>query len=80
MKDPALEAYVAAIEGHLSRRRGREMALTARDFDLAASWFGARVPVTTVLAGIDDAFAAGRAPTTLLHCRSFVEALSRKGP
>ena len=73
MKDPALERYVAAIEAHFSRRRGRETTFTARDFALVQSWFGAGLSLHTVLAGIDAAFEAGRVPTALGHCRSFVE-------
>jgi hypothetical protein len=77
MKDPELERYVSAIEAHFARRRGREVVLTARDFELAGSWYEARVSLPAVLAGIDDAFAAGRSPSTLAHCRSFVESLVR---
>ena len=36
--DPALESYVAAIEGHLRARRGVEHILTPRDFALARAW------------------------------------------
>jgi hypothetical protein len=77
MRDPELEAYVASIETHLSRRRGVDRPLTPKDFQLACSWYGARLPLNTVLAGIDDAFAAGAAPSSLSFCRPFVEALVR---
>jgi hypothetical protein len=76
MKDPALEAFVAAVERHLSQRRGREHALVSPEFELARQWFLAGVPLGTVLVGIDEAFAAGGAPTSLTFCRRFVEALS----
>ena len=77
MRDPELEAYVASIEGHLTRRRGRDHVLTPKEFQLACSWYNARLPLNTVLAGIDDAFSAGPAPSSLSYCRAFVEALVR---
>ena len=77
MRDPELEAYVASIEAHLSKRRGVDHVLTPRDFQLACNWYAARLPLNTVLAGIDDAFSAGAAPSTLAYCRAFVEALVR---
>jgi hypothetical protein len=77
VKDPDLERYVDAIEAHLSRLRGRESTLTVRDFELAGTWYAARISVATVLAGIDAAFAAGRAPSSLAHCRPFVESMVR---
>jgi hypothetical protein len=77
MRDPELEAYVATIESHLARRRGSDQVLTQRDFQLACTWYNARLPLNTVLAGIDDAFAAGAAPAGLIYCRPFVEALVR---
>jgi len=77
MRDPELEAYVASIEAHLARRRGREQVLSPKDFKLACSWDNARLPLNTVLAGIDDAFSAGPPPASLSYCRAFVEALVR---
>jgi hypothetical protein len=77
--DPALEAYVEGIERHLSRHRGRECVLSPPDFELVRGWHASRMSLSTVLAGIDDAVAAGRSPATLSQCRSFVEALGRPG-
>ena len=76
MRDPELERYVNAIERHLGRRRGREHVLAPPEFELARQWFAAGVAISTVLTGIDDAFAADSLPTSLTFCRRFVEALA----
>jgi hypothetical protein len=78
MKDPELEAYVVAIERHLSRRRGRDHVFGPPEFDLARQWLAAGVALSTVLTGIDDAFAGDTSPTSLTFCRRFVEALTRR--
>jgi hypothetical protein len=77
VKDPDLEAYVLAIESYLSRCRGREHVLTPPEFELAGRWFAARVPLTTVLAGVDAALAARSQVSSLALCRPFVEKLAR---
>lgn len=77
MKDPAFEGYIAAIEAHLSRRRGREHVLSPPDFQMARGWYEAGVSPAVVCAGIDEAFSTGDAPTSLTFCRRFVEALAR---
>jgi hypothetical protein len=76
MRDPELEAYVAAVERHFGRRRGREYVLSPPEFDLARDWFTAGLAVPTVLTGIDAAFAGETQPTSLTFCRRFVEALT----
>jgi hypothetical protein len=76
MRDPELETYVAAIERHLGRLRGREYILAPPEFELARQWFAAGVSLSTVRSGIDDAFAADSAPASLAFCRRFVEALT----
>jgi hypothetical protein len=77
VRDPELDRYLAAIEAHLSRLRGRDQTLTPPDFELARRWYEARIGLSTVLTGIDAAFRAQRqSPTTLAPCRTFVEALA----
>jgi hypothetical protein len=79
VRDPGLDAYVEAIENHLSRRRGREHTLAPRDFDLARGWYVAGVSAADVLSGIDEAFAAGETVASLTFCRRFVEARVKPG-
>lgn len=76
MKDPDLEAFVVAIERHLSARRGRSHTLSPPDFALAREWHGASVPLAAVLAGIDRAFERENDVASLRFCRRFVEALA----
>ena len=74
MKDPALEAYVEAIEALLARRRGAERVLGPRDFALARSWYRAGVPLANVLAAIEEAFASGEQQfSSLSFCAARVE-------
>ena len=80
MKDPDLEAYVEAIEGHLRARRGVEHILSPRDFALARTWHEAAVPLATVLVGMDRAFESAREVTSLAFCRRRVEELAASGP
>ena len=80
MKDPALEAYVEAIEGHLRARRGVEHILSPRDFALARGWHEAGVPLATVLVGMDRAFESAKEVTSLAYCRRRVEELAASGP
>lgn len=70
-----LEVYVAAVERHLSARRGAEHVLSPPDFALARSWHGAGVPLATLLAGIDRAFEEHDDLASLQACRRFVDAL-----
>jgi hypothetical protein len=76
LRDPALEDYVAAIERHFGRLRGREYVLAPPEFELVRQWFTAGVALSTVLTGIDQAFALGGAPATLVFCRRFVADLT----
>lgn len=69
-----LEAYVAAVEGALTRLRGRVVELTGRDFALARGWHAAGVPVETVVATLEEHFAAGRGGQSLTYLRRQVEA------
>ena len=80
MRDPGLEAYVEAIEGHLRARRGVEHILTPRDFALARGWHDVGVPLATVLVGMDRAFEAAKDVTSLSYCRRRVEELAASGP
>jgi hypothetical protein len=79
MKDPGLEAYVEAIEGHLRARRGVEHILSPRDFALARKWHDAGVPLATVLVGMDRAFESTPDVTSLAYCRRRVEELAASG-
>lgn len=80
MKDPGLEAYVEAIEGHLRARRGVDHILSPRDFALAKGWHEAGVPLATVLVGMDRAFESTPDVTSLAYCRRRVEELAAAGP
>jgi len=77
VRDPGFDAYVEAIERHLSRRRGREHTLAPPDFELARGWYAAGVMAAAVCAGIDDAFAGGDDVVSLSFCRRFVEARAK---
>lgn len=78
--DPAVEAYVEAIEEHLRARRGVDHILSPRDFAQARAWHQAGVPLATVLVGIDRAFDSGADVTSLAFCRRRVEDLVAAGP
>lgn len=80
MKDPDVEAYVDAIEGHFRARRGVDHILSPRDFALARTWHQAGVPLATVLVGVDRSFDAGEPVTSLSFCRRRVEELLAAGP
>jgi hypothetical protein len=73
MKDPALEAFVVALERHWTERRGAPHTLSPRDFALARSWFEAGVPVGAVIEGIGRALEKDPASSSLAFCRPFVE-------
>ena len=78
--DAGLRAYVEAIEAALRTRRGRDHALSPRDFALAKSWHEAEVPLATVLVGIDHAFETEPNASSLAFCRRRVEELAAGGP
>ena len=80
MRDPAVEAYVEAIEAHLRARRGVEHILSPRDFGIARAWHERGMPLATVLVGIDLAFEDGQSVTSLAFCRRRVEDLAACGP
>jgi hypothetical protein len=80
VKDPEIEDYVAAIEGHLRARRGVDHILSPQDFALARSWYQAGVPLATVLVGMDRAFEQSPNVTSLGYCRRRVEELAASGP
>jgi hypothetical protein len=81
--DAGLEAFVEAIEATLRARRGKEHALSPRDFALARAWHDAGVPLPTVLVAIDAAFERDPTTASLALCRRRVEELAagatRKG-
>jgi hypothetical protein len=78
--DAELRAYVEAIERALRARRGRDHALSPRDFALAKAWHEAEVPLATVLVGIDHAFETEPNASSLAFCRRRVEELAAGGP
>ena len=71
--EPALEAYVLAIERLFRTWRGKDVALSPPDFALARSWHAAGVPLRRVLAGVDQAFEADPETSSLAFCRRRVE-------
>jgi hypothetical protein len=77
VRDPGLEAYVVAIERHLSTKRGSEHALSPPDFALARAWHTAAIPLAAVLAGIDQAFTKDPQTATLKRCARLVQKLAR---
>lgn len=72
-------AYVEAIERHLGAHRAREHVLSPRDFALARSWHRSGIPLATVLAGMDCAFASGASVSSLAYCQRRVEELMAAG-
>ncbi len=78
--DAGLATYVEAIETALRARRGRDHALSPRDFALAKGWYEAEVPLATVLVGIDHAFESEPSASSLAFCRRRVEELAAGGP
>lgn len=80
MKEPGLEAYLLAIEKHLSSLRGAEQVLSPRDFALVRAWHAAGVPLASVRAGIDQVFERDRSISSLQRCRRMIEALAGGAP
>ena len=76
MKDPELEAFVADIERHMTRHRGRAFVLSPPDFALARQWYETKLPLAAVLSGIDLAISRGDDVTTLRYCRGDVETIA----
>jgi hypothetical protein len=79
-RDEALVGYVEAIEAVLRVRRGRDDALSPRDFTLVRGWHDAGVPLATVLVAIDFAFDAEPGTSSLAALRRRVEELAAHGP
>jgi hypothetical protein len=79
-RDESLVGYVEAIEAALRVRRGRDDALSPRDFALVRSWHDAGVPLATVLVAIDLAFDADASTSSLAVLRRRVEELAAQGP
>jgi hypothetical protein len=75
-RDAGLEAFVEAIEAALRSRRGKEHALSPRDFALARGWHEAGVPLAIVLVAIDAAFERDPQTAGLAPCRRRVEELA----
>jgi hypothetical protein len=78
--DEGLTAYVEAIEAAFRARRGRDHALSPRDFALAKSWYLAGVPLASVLVGLDQAFETDPGVSSLAYCRRRVEDLAPPSP
>jgi len=74
--DEGLTAYLEAIEAAFRARRGKDHALTPRDFALAKSWFQLGVPLATVLVGLDVAFESDPNVSSLAYCRRRVEEIA----
>jgi hypothetical protein len=74
--DEGLTAYIEAIEAAFRTRRGKDHALTPRDFALAKSWFQSGVPLATVLVGLDVAFESDPNVSSLAYCRRRVEEIA----
>jgi hypothetical protein len=74
--DAELTAYVEAIEASFRARRGKDHALSPRDFALAKSWFQSGVPLATVLVGVDLAFETDPTTSSLAYCRRRVEEIA----
>jgi hypothetical protein len=79
-RDPALVAYVEAIEALVGARRGTEHVLSPRDFALARGWHEAGVPLAAVLVAVDAAFDADPRTASLAPLRRRVEELAALGP
>jgi hypothetical protein len=79
-RDPALEAFLEAIEAALRSRRGVDHALSPREFAIARGWYDAGVPLATVLVAIDLAFDADPSISGLAFCRRRVEQLAAGAP
>lgn len=75
-RDPALEAFVEAIEQVFRTRRGVDHALSPREFALARGWFEGGIPLATVLVAIDLAFDSEPSVSSLTFCRRRVEQLA----
>lgn len=75
-RDPGLESFVEAIEAALRARRGRDHALSPRDFALARGWHDAGVSLATVLVAIDAAFERDPDLSSLAPVRRRVEELA----
>jgi len=75
-RDPALEAFVEAIETAFRARRGREHVLGPRDFALTRGFHDAGVSLATVLVAIDAAFDRDPNTMSLAACRRRIEELS----
>ena len=75
-EESGLTAYVEAIEATFRARRGKDHALTPRDFALAKGWYQAGVPLASVLVGLDQAFESDPNVSSLAYCRRRVEELA----
>ncbi len=69
-----------AIEAHMRTLRGRDHALSPRDFALAKGWHQAGVALATVLVAIDRAFEGNPQVSSLAYCRHQVEEMATAGP
>jgi hypothetical protein len=78
--DADLAAYVEAIEAHFRARRGKDQALSPRDFALAKGFHQAGIPLGAVLLGIDRSFEADPNTSSLAFCRRRIEDLGASGP
>jgi hypothetical protein len=75
-RDEVLEAFAEAVETALRSHRGKDHALSPRDFALVRGWHEAGVPLATVLVAIDAAFEADPSTASLAPCRRRVEELA----
>jgi hypothetical protein len=75
-RDEGLEAFIDAIEAALRARRGKDHALSPRDFALARGWYEAGVALATVLVAIEAAFEKDPSTSSLARCRRRVDELA----
>jgi hypothetical protein len=78
-RDPELDAFVEAIETAFRTRRGRDHALSPREFALARGFHEAGVSLATVLVAIDAAFEADPRTASLAACRRRIAELAAPG-
>ena len=67
--------YLREVEQHFRMRRGSPLLISPRDWALAVSWFEQGIPLSSVIAGIDEVFDREGRPSvrSLAFCRHAVE-------
>jgi hypothetical protein len=77
--------YLREVERHFLRRRGAPLLISPRDWALALAWYEEGIPLSVVLAAIDEVFdraseseTSTRRPRTLAYCARAVEGIWRE--